>query len=320
MPEIKRYDDKKMNLLVRVSQMYYEDNLSQEEVAKELRCSRPYISRLLTEAKEIGIVQVRVVPPQNYESEIEQELRVLAGLDKVIIAPDKTNISRQINVGRRAVAYLESVVKNGDIIGFSWGNTIFSMTSLLNKTRDFVDATVVQLCGGVSDLQNNIYSSEIAKNFSKAWGAKAFAPVCPALVDSRQLKEMFLSETNVSKVMELAYDANVALITMGSYGQQNALCRAGYLSEEEMFRLIEKGAVGDICAHIIDGEGNICDRELDERTVSVPLEKIKEKKRRIGVAVGQSKVECICAAIRGKIINVLITDEETALFVLERMK
>lgn len=125
MPEIKRYDDKKMNLLVRVSQMYYEDNLSQEEVAKELRCSRPYISRLLTEAKEIGIVQVRVVPPQNYESEIEQELRVLAGLDKVIIAPDKTNISRQINVGRRAVAYLESVVKNGDIIGFSWGNTIF---------------------------------------------------------------------------------------------------------------------------------------------------------------------------------------------------
>ena len=73
---------------------------------------------------------------------------------------------------------------------------------------------MVQLCGGVSDLQNNIYSSEIAKNFSKAWGAKAFAPVCPALVDSRQLKEMFLSETNVSKVMELAYDANVALITM----------------------------------------------------------------------------------------------------------
>ena len=65
MPEIKRYDDKKMNLLVRVSQMYYEDNLSQEEVAKELRCSRPYISRLLTEAKEIGIVQVRVVPPQS---------------------------------------------------------------------------------------------------------------------------------------------------------------------------------------------------------------------------------------------------------------
>lgn len=318
--ERKEYDEKKIDLLVRVARMYYEDSLSQEAIAKELECSRPYISRLLTEAKEMGIVQFKVVPPQDFESEMEQELRVLGGLNKVIVVPTKSNVSGIVNLGRRAAAYLESIVKSGDIVGFSWGSTIYSVTSLLNQTKSLPDITAVQLCGGISDLQKNVYSSEIARNFSNAWGAKPYALVCPALVDSRQVKDVFLSDRNVSRVMEYAYAANVALITMGSFGQQNALCRAGYLSEEEMIHLIEKGAVGDICSHVINADGDICDKELDERTVSVPLEKIREKEQRIGVAAGQSKVECICAAIKGRIINVLVTDDETAGRVLERLR
>lgn len=81
-----------------------------------------------------------------------------------------------------------------------------------------------------------------------------------------------------------------------------------------------KGAVGDICDHLINDRGELCDEALDERTVSVPLAELKKKKRRIGVASGQSKVECICGAIRGKIINVLITDEDTAGKVIERLE
>ncbi len=100
---------------------------------------------------------------------------------------------------------------------------------------------------------------------------------------------------------------------------QSAAYRAGYLNEKEIAALTEKGAVGDICTYVINANGQICDPELDARTMVVPLDIIR-KKTRIGVACGESRVECICAAIRAEIINVLIIDEETAGYVIERLK
>ncbi len=317
--EIKEYDNKKWELLVRIARMYYEEEMSQEEIARKLCCSRPYVSRLLTDAKDAGIVQVRIVPPGGYEMGIEYQLRIRGGLQKVIIVPDKGNSSRMDAVARAAVEYLESIVENGDIIGFSWGKTVYTVTNYLNQRKDLSGVTAVQLCGGISNLQNSIYSTEIARNFALAWNAIPYALMCPALVDSKEVKDVFMGDSNVKKVLEYGYEANIILITMGAYGIQNAVCRAGYLEKEQMIELIGKGAVGDICDHLINEKGEICDSKLDERTVAVPLEVLKHKKYRIGVATGQSKVECICGAIRGEIINVLVTDEETAEKVLEHL-
>ena len=317
--ERKECGDKKTNLLVKVARMYYEQGMSQEEIAKDIQCSRPYVSRLLTDAKDEGIVQVKVIPPKEYEQEMEQRLKQVGGLEKVIIVPEKSNSSKLNMVAKAAAEYLENTVKNGEVIGFSWGNTVYAVTNFLSLRRDLSDVTVVQLCGGISNLQNNIYSSEIAKNFAKAWNAKPYAMMCPALVDSKEIKDVFISDSNIRKVVEYGYKADTILITMGAYGMQNAVYRAGYLEEGEMQELIGNGAVGDICDHVINIDGEICDLTLDARTVSVPLKELKKKKKRIGVAAGQSKVECICGAIRGNIINILITDEETAGKVLERL-
>ena len=81
----------------------------------------------------------------------------------------------------------------------------------------------------------------------------------------------------------------------------------------------QKGAVGDICSHVIDIEGNLCDRDLDARTMAVSLENIKNKKYRIGVAQGFSKADSLCGALRGGIINVLVTNEETAERILSNL-
>lgn len=89
--------------------------------------------------------------------------------------------------------------------------------------------------------------------------------MCPALVDSKEIKEVFLSDSNVKKVVEYGYKSDTILITMGAYGIQNAVHRAGYLSDEEMQALMQKGAVGDICDHIINEKGEICDRDLVHR-------------------------------------------------------
>lgn len=224
------------------------------------------------------------------------------------------------SVSRKAVDYLEEVVENGDVIGFSWGNTIHSVTGLLSQGQRFPEVVAAQLCGGISNLEHNIYCFEIARNFARAWEAKPYVLTCPAVVSSSRLKEAFLSDYDINRVMTYGYDSNIALLALGTFGLQSAVYRAGYLNEKEIAALTEKGAVGDICTHVINANGQICDPELDARTMAVPLDIIRKKKTRIGVACGESRVECICAAIRAEIINVLIIDEETAGYVIERLK
>lgn len=316
----KQLDERKTALLVKAAQLYYEEDMSQEAIAKSIGLSRPYVSRLLTEAKELGIVQFRIIDPLKGESDLERKLRSKTKLERVIVAPVTQKSSHMHSVSRKAVDYLEEIVQNGDVIGFSWGNTIHSVTGLLGQGQKFPDIVTAQLCGGISNLEHNIYCFEIARNFARAWEAKPYVLTCPAVVSSSRLKEAFLSDYDINRVMSYGYDSNIALLALGTFGLQSAVYRAGYLNEKEIEALAKKGAVGDICTHIIDAEGNICDSELDDRTMAVPLDIIKKKKTRIGVACGQSRVECICAAIRAEIVNVLIIDEETAGYVIERLK
>ncbi len=316
----KLLDERKTALLVKAAQLYYEEDMSQEAIAKSIGLSRPYVSRLLTEAKELGIVQFRIIDPLKGESDLERKLRSKTKLERVIVAPVTQKSSHMHSVSRKAVDYLEEIVQNGDVIGFSWGNTIHSVTGLLGQGQKFPDIVATQLCGGISNLEHNIYCFEIARNFARAWEAKPYVLTCPAVVSSSRLKEAFLSDYDINRVMSYGYDSNIALLALGTFGLQSAVYRAGYLNEKEIEALAKKGAVGDICTHIIDADGNICDSELDDRTMAVPLDIIKKKKTRIGVACGQSRVECICAAIRAEIVNVLIIDEETVGYVIERLK
>ena len=116
----------------------------------------------------------------------------------------------------------------------------------------------------------------------------------------------------MQEVLRYSKKANIAIITMGRFGNQCALARAGYLKPDEIERLIDKGAVGDICTHVIKRNGEICDTGLDDRTVAVSYEEIKKVDTRIGVAIGESKVESILGALRGGVVNVFITNEVTA--------
>ncbi len=90
------------------------------------------------------------------------------------------------------------------------------------------------------------------------------------------------------------------------------MARAGYLKSDEMEQLAQKGAVGDVCTHIINSEGEICDKSLDSRTVAVPYDRIKKAETRIGIAIGESKVESILGALKGGAVNVFVTNETTA--------
>ena len=311
---------KRQRLLVQIAKLYYEEGYGQEKIAAALNLSRPYVSKLLNAAREEGIVRIQVIDPLNIESAMEREFRKRFGLLKAIIIPREEDGERLRHVGEAAARYLNEIIEEGSMIGTSWGGTIYECSKALIPRKDLSEIVSVQLCGGVSDVSQTVYSSQIADNFSSLLGASAYMLPVPAVVDSREVSNVLKTDGGIAKIFQMGRDADIALFTAGQFGHRSALYRAGYLKDPDLEKLEKQGAVGDICSHVIDIDGRICDRELDARTMAISLDSIRKKKYKICVAQGFSKADSLCGALRGGIINVLVTNEETAEYVLTRLE
>ena len=307
-----RKDIQKTELLVQVARLYYEHNFSQNDIAKKVNLSRPYISKLLNEAKRMGIVKIEIRDPIMTESRVERQIRKYFGLNKVIVVPKVDDVSPLQQVGEAAARYLDSIIKSGDVIGFSWGETVYECAKALRKREDLKNIVAVQMCGGISNIKHNVYVAEISKEFVVMLNSASYILPFPAIVDNEQVKSVIENEHTMQEVLKYAEQVNIAIVTMGKFGGQCALARAGYLKAEEMEQLSQRGAVGDVCTHIINSEGEICDAHLDSRTVAVPYDRIKGMETRIGIAIGESKVESILGALKGGAVNVFVTNEVTA--------
>jgi deoxyribonucleoside regulator len=307
----------KISLMVNVAKLYYENDFSQNMIAKKLNLSRPYVSKILNEAKEKGLVTITINDPDEHESNLEMEIRDKFGLVKVIVVPNNDESDMPRKVALSAARYLNSIIKSSDIIGVAWGTTIYELALNIVPRSDVKNIKVVQLCGGISNIAKNIYASEILKKISEAYQGSPYILPLPAIFENKKTKDMIIQDKNISHIMNLGKKANISIFTMGSFSEDSALARANYISSEEVERLKEMGAVGDIFSRIITIDGKICDKLLDERTIAIDIDEIKNKEYNIGIASGHSKVKAIYGALAGGYCNVLVTDEKTALEVLE---
>ncbi len=313
--------NEKTNLLVNIARLYYEHNYSQQMIAEKLNLSRPYVSKLINEAKDKGIVEIKINDPYESETQLEMELREKFNLHKVIVVPTNNMETDILNkIGKTSARYLNGIIKSGDIISVGWGATLYAFSQNVIRRDDLQNITVVQLCGGISNIEKNIYATEIPKSIADAYRGTPYILPLPAVVDNVKVKGAILQDRNISSVLGIANKANIAIFTMGPFGYDGALYRVGYLNRKDVEELLVKGAVGDVCTHIINERGEICDETLNNRTIAVELNELKKKKYRIGIAIGPDRLKCISGALKAGYPNVLITDEATALALINMNK
>lgn len=305
-------DYERIGTLVNIARMYFEYGYSQSMIADELGLSRPYVSKLIAEAREKGIVSITINDPQQSESRLERELRVRFQLRRVIVVPSSEDGTALVSIGQAAARYLNSIIKSGDIIGMGWGTTMFSFARHIIRRDDLEDVKVVALSGLRVNLEQNTYGVEIITRSAEALGAVPYIITAPTAFDTAQAHREFELQNRIARVMELAQNANIAVFTLGDFKRTTSLTREGVISEQRTQQLMAGGAVGDVCLHVIDLNGKLCDEALDGRIMALPLENIKRKEYRIGIAVGRNKIEPVYAALRGGIINVLVVDEDIA--------
>ncbi|NRD78254.1 sugar-binding transcriptional regulator [Bacillus sp. BRMEA1] len=312
-------DQEKLGKVIEAAKLYYLLDYNQHEIAKLLGVSRPTVSRLLQQAKSDGIVQITIKDPTENVENLAKQLEQKFNLKKAVVAsiPQYENHIIKNYLGEKAAIYLDEIVKDDDIIGVTWGTTLYHVAVEL-KQKFVKNAKVVQLKGGVSHAETNTYASEILYLFGKAYNTTPHHLPLPAIVDHVVVKQAMEADRHIRKILELGKEANIAMFTVGTVKTESLLFQMGYFTESDM-KSLKGNAVGDICSRFFDKDGEICNESLNERTLGINLNDLRNKETSILVAGGPNKIEGIYGAIKGGYANVLVTDQFTAQFLLDKI-
>ncbi len=306
------------DLLYKIAKSYYEDGLTQSQIGKRYGLSRIKISRLLQRARNTRIVQIRITPPADSYAELERELASAYGLDETVLVktPERGQNDLLGSLGRAAASYLSRTCDETDVLGLSWGTTLRSTVDAMSA-MNLPGVRVVQMLGGLGRIQSEVLGGDLALRMSQALGAKVQLMPSPGIVTSKMVRDALLQDAIISQTLDLAAHADVALVGIGSPTQDSVVIQSGILTEGELDELHAIGAVGDIALRFFDGTGRAVDHPINERIVGLDLVQIRGIPRVIGVAGGQSKYPVIRGALKGRLLNILITDTAMAKRLLE---
>jgi deoxyribonucleoside regulator len=307
----------KRDLMIQVAKLYYSDGLSQDQISKKVHVSRPTVSRLLKTSISSGIVQIRIDDISSLGIELGKQIQARFGIQHVIVAPSSHNLeeSKQ-NVGVSSAIFLESFLENGALLAIAWGTTLsYVVKNIRHNANKKVD--VIQLLGGIGNKTKDTDANALALTLATAFNGDSYLLQAPFMVRSKILRDLLMDEPHIQEHFQKLSVADVAVVGLGSTRPElSAQFRSGHISLEDVQTLRSEGAVGDICGRYISIDGTPCETPIMDRMISISLKDLRKIPTVIGVACGEEKKDVITAALKGKYINVLITDRSAALAVL----
>lgn len=296
--------------LAQIAYLYYKEDLTQEQISRQLRLSRPKVARLLKEARRIGIVRIEItqqLPPEFKES---YDLQKLFGLKRAIVVRNEETRAATLQALRNATASL--VVEHlaaSKSIGFSFSQTIGNLADFIHTGSDNYHIAVCDLMGAMMGFPMPYTpSADVAKRI----GGQLHPLSAPIMVLDANNLETYLNDPNIRKSMAVAREVDVAVVGIGDFTTQNILYRSGYINEDTIENLRKLGVVGEMCMRFFDMNGLPVKTELDSRVISVPWNTLSQARALIAVAAGSHKIRPTLGALKTGILQTLITDLETA--------
>lgn len=312
------HPDNREDYLIRVASLYYEHDHSQEQIARLLNTSRSNVSRLLKEAKQKGLVEIRIRKRITTVPALEREFHQRFGLQQAMIVEkrDQSYAETLAAAGQLAAWYLEETLREGDTLAISWGTGVSSAVTAMSN-RPNLNIEVTQMIGSVGRVDSVIDGPELARQLATKLGGRYFYLPAPLFVDSAATRDTFLEQSTIQETLNRASRANLALVGIGTteVGASSFL-RAGHLTEEELGTLRQQGAIGESSGIHFDIEGS-ADFDINRRVIGLSLDDVKNIPHVVAVACGLVKRRSIVGALRGGYVKALATDDETAQAVLD---
>ena len=298
-------------LLARISWYYFKEGQTQEAIAQRLSITRKRVNQLLGEARQSGLVQISIVGNRGPCYELEAALIERFGLRHAIVVPSPLPGSDvRPFVGAAAGQYISSHLPQGGALGISWGGTINAAAVNLKQRFDMQNR-VVMLTGGLAE-STSINPYDNAAMMARALDATCSYLTAPMYADSGELRDALLRSEPIRSVLAMVAKLDMALISAIDLSEQSKSLEYGVISRQTWSSLRDAGAVGDICGHYLNADGETIDHPLASLVVHPPLESLKSVPSLVLAAGGLQKVAIIKAAMRAALCHVLITDDSTA--------
>jgi DNA-binding transcriptional regulator LsrR (DeoR family) len=305
-----------LRTITKAARLYYEERLTQTEIASRLGISQVAVSRILKRAEQYGIVRTTVISPPGAFTELEGLLEQRFGVNQVVIAEAARDTEEAVlsAIGSGAAQLLETTLKSGDIIGISsWSASLLSMVDQMHPIRNIKNCTVVQMLGGIGNPTAEQHANHLATRLARlVHGEARFLPA-PGVVGSAGARNVLAQDPFVRDTFEFFDKITVALVGIGSVEPSALVASSGNIFSEEELRVIKSnGAVGDICLRFYDENGREAKGALGKRVIGIDLERLRRIRTSVGIAGGKRKFGAILGSLRGKWINTLVTDQYTA--------
>lgn len=301
---------RQLELLAEVASLYYEHNFTQDEIAEKFYISRSRVSRLLTMAKEKGIVTFSVHHTGERCYELEQMLKRKYSLKEVIILNSNTFTYTQVLqlMGVFGAQYINKQMKRNQVIGISWGKSIAATIEAL-KPDPALNLEVVQIIGGTLVQKPVIDVAALTHKMIEKFNATGIYLNAPLYMDDAEACCNLKEQPAISFALNKARNADMIITGIGEVCQETfEYMWSGVENKQELTLLQQKGAVGFISAQAYNIKGEICYPEFNSKVIGLTLDELRKAKQVVAVSGGKRKGSSVLGAVRGGYVDVLVTD------------
>lgn len=304
--------ESKIEALVKVANYYYNDGLTQTQIADRLGVSRPTVAKMLAEARQKEIVKITIQTHLLNDYKKEKLVREKYNLKSVqIVASLGNDEATKIEIGRRGAQYIESRLDEIKSLGIGWGTTIQKFVEAANHL-DYPDLSIVPLMGGVSLSEVKIHSNHLVFTLGQKYNAIVNLLYAPAIAENLEVKHILTNSKIVQSLLNKGKDVDLAVISVGNPRESRTYREMGYITEMEQQEIIAEKAVGDILASFFNDDGNLVNTSLSERMIGHSLEDIKQMKEVLVIASGIEKTVSLKPLLVQDYIDHLIIDSNIA--------
>ncbi|OHY45148.1 sugar-binding transcriptional regulator [Enterobacter roggenkampii] len=309
-----------VRLIVKIAQLYYGQDMTQLQIARELGIYRTTISRLLKRGREQGIITIAINYDYNENLFLEQQLKQKFGLKEAVVASSdiEQEEDKLFAMGLNGAQLVDRLLKPGDIIGFSWGCAVRALVENLPQASQSRQVICVPIIGGPSGkLESRYHVNTLTYGAAAKLKAESHLADFPALLDNPLIRNGIMQSQHFKNISVFWDNLDIALVGIGSPAIRDGVNWHAFYGNEESNDLNSHQIAGDICSRFFDINGNAVETNMNEKTLAIELLRIKKVRYSIGVAIGEEKFSGILGALRGNYINCLVTNRETAELLLK---
>ncbi len=303
-------------LTANVARRFYLDGASKSDIADELRLSRFKVARMLTRAREVGLVRIEV----DYRGEVDLD-RTLAlgtayGLRHCVVVdrPEGEEAALRLDLGRAAAGLLQEIVVDEDVLGVVWARSLMAMRASL---RRLARCAVVQLTGALVPDDVEESAVELVRDVARVSGGPAHCFYAPMIVPDLATAQALRGQPEIARVLDLASEVTKAVVGIGAWIPGGSTV-ADALPDRERRELHDLGVRAEVGGIQLDAQGRPLRTPLTERIIGVDAETLRAVPDVIAIAYGTPKADAVAATLRGGLVTSLITHASLADALLER--